>query len=65
LDPNRAEDCEVLGDCPPPLSVPTHGIRATADFRLTFFGGLIGLGIARPVDRSAPWRLAFRFGQEY
>ncbi|HZI42387.1 MAG TPA: hypothetical protein VFD67_11805 [Gemmatimonadaceae bacterium] len=65
LDPNRTQDCEVLGNCPAPLSVPTNGVRATADVRLTFFGGLIGVGMARPVDRSAPWRLAFRFGQEY
>jgi hypothetical protein len=48
-----------------PLSAPTGGIRATVDFRLTFFGGLVGIGAARPVDHAAPWRLAFRFGQEY
>ena len=65
LDPNAVSDCEAAGSCPTPLSVPTKGIRATADFRLTFFGGLVGIGVARPVDKAAPWRLAFRFGQEY
>jgi len=57
-------DC-VSSDCPAALSVETHGVRATIDARLTFFGGLIGVGVARPVDRAARWRVAFRFGQEF
>lgn len=65
LDPNAAPNCIAVGNCPTPLSVPTRGIRATVDFRLTLFGGLVGVGIARAVDQAAPWRLAFRFGQEY
>ena len=65
LDPSAGPDCATAGNCPAPLSVPTKGIRATIDFRITFFGGLIGIGVARPVDQAAPWRLAFRFGQEY
>jgi hypothetical protein len=32
---------------------------------MTFFGGLVGLGVARAVDQAAPWRFAFRFGQEF
>ena len=58
-------DCVSSNDCPEPLSVATRGIRATVDARLTFFGGLIGMGVARPIDRAARWRLAFRFGQEF
>ena len=58
-------DCISSNDCPAPLSVATRGIRATVDARITFFGGLIGIGVARPVDRAAGWRLAFRFGQEF
>jgi hypothetical protein len=65
LDPLATPQCETLGTCPIPLSTPTNGIRATVDARLTFFGDLVGIGVARPVDRAAPWRLAFRFGQEY
>ena len=65
LDPSAPADCELVNSCPPPLSVPTNGIRATVDMRLTFFGGLVGVGVARAVDRAAPWRLAFRFGQEF
>jgi len=51
--------------CAEPIARPTDGLRATVDARLTFFGGLVGVGVARPVDRAAPWRLVFRFGQEY
>jgi hypothetical protein len=65
LDPNFAADCVTFDACPAALSTPTKGIRATVDARLTFFGGLIGVGMGRPVDRSARWRLVFRFGQTY
>lgn len=65
LDPTASADCETIGVCPTPTSTPTHGVRATVDARLTMFGGLVGVGVARPIDRAAPWRLAFRFGQEY
>lgn len=58
-------DCALSNSCPEPVSVETRGMRATVDARLTFFGGLIGVGVARPVDRAARWRLAFRFGQEF
>ena len=62
---SSATNCQFLQACPTPLSTATNGIRATVDARLTFFGGLIGIGVARPIDRAAPWRLAFRFGQTY
>jgi hypothetical protein len=32
---------------------------------VTFFGGMIGIGVARPVDQAAPWRLVFRAGQDF
>lgn len=54
-------DCVLSDECP----VATDGIRATVDARLTFFGGLVGVGVARPIDHAARWRLAFRFGQEF
>jgi hypothetical protein len=54
-------DCLSTNECP----VATDGIRATVDARLTFFGGLVGVGVARPIDRASRWRLAFRFGQEF
>lgn len=67
LDPHSPTSCieSPAAPCPAPLSAPTGGVRATVDVRLTLFAGLLGVGAARPVDRSAPWRLVFRFGQEY
>lgn len=65
LDPTAPLDCELRDSCPKPLSTPTNGIRATVDARLTFFGGLVGVGVARAIDHAAPWRLAFRFSQQY
>jgi hypothetical protein len=65
LDPGFSDQCEIVDTCGAPISTPTHRIRATADVRLTFFGGLVGVGFARPIDQSARWRLAFRFAQEY
>jgi hypothetical protein len=67
MNPNADMPCgpTIAPPCAEPISRPTDGIRATADARLTFFGGLVGVGVARPIDRAAPWRLVFRFGQEY
>lgn len=67
LDPLAPANCieQPTISCPAPLSTPTHGARATVDARLTMFGGLLGVGVARAVDQSARWRLVFRFGQEY
>jgi hypothetical protein len=50
------------GDGITPLSVPTGRVRATADVRLTFLSGAIGLGMARAVDHTAPWRPFFVWG---
>ncbi len=39
-----------------PVSRETDGVRTTVEARLRFFGGAIGVGVARAVDRGAPWR---------
>ena len=65
LSPTGTSSCGALISCLGPASTPTNGMRATVDARLTFFAGLLGFGVARPVDRPAPWRFAFRVGQEY
>ena len=67
LDPTFDAACDSAEPtaCPSPISRATDGIRATVDARVTLFGGLVGVGVARPVDHAAPWRLAFRFGQEF
>jgi hypothetical protein len=35
---------------------PTDGIRSSLAVSLDFFGGAIGIGIARPIDRAATWK---------
>jgi hypothetical protein len=67
LDPRAQTSCieSPVPGCPAPLSVPTGDVRATVDARLTFLGGLLGMGVARAIDHPAHWRLVFRFGQEY
>ena len=48
-----------------PLSRPTDGVRTSAEFMLTFFNGALSLGMARPIDRSGPWRFSGRVGQGF
>ena len=45
-----------------PVSTATDGVRATVGAGLTFFSDLLHVGVARPVDRAARWRLVFGFG---
>jgi hypothetical protein len=46
-----------------PIAQPTGGIRASVTLGLRFFGGAVGVGAARPVDRSGRWKLRVDFGQ--
>ncbi|MEO6590984.1 MAG: hypothetical protein ABIO52_01555 [Gemmatimonadaceae bacterium] len=48
-----------------PVSRETDGIRATFGFGVTFLSGNFHLGVARPVDRGAKWRLAAGFGPSF
>jgi hypothetical protein len=43
-------------------SRPTGGIRSSIDVLLTFFGGSIGFGLARPLDRHDDWSFVFAMG---
>jgi hypothetical protein len=47
------------------LSVATDRIRATAGLGVTFFSGTIHLGVARPIDHPAPWKLVFGGGPSF
>jgi hypothetical protein len=40
----------------------TDGIRNTVDLQLTFFGGMIGVGVARPLEHHARWKLVWSIG---
>ena len=48
-----------------PVSQPTNGMRATVGGGLTLFSDLIHVGLARPVDRTAPWKVVFGFGMAF
>ncbi len=50
-------------DPTPAVSRVTDGVRTTVTMGLRIFGGAIGVGMARPVDRPASWRLVVDFTQ--
>lgn len=43
-------------------SRPTGGVRSAVDLELTFFGGVIGVGVARALDRHEEWGFVFSVG---
>jgi hypothetical protein len=47
------------------VSRATGPIRATASVGLTLFSHAVHVGKARPLDRPAPWRWIFGFGQSF
>ena len=48
-----------------PISRPTDGVRASAEFLLTFFNGALGVGITRPIDTHGQWTFTGRMGQGF
>lgn len=60
--PARTALLGLGGDGVTPLSRPSGRVRATADLRVTLLSGVIGAGIARPVDHSGAWRPFFVWG---
>ena len=48
-----------------PISRPTEGVRASAEFLLTFFNGALGVGITRPIDTHGRWTFTGRMGQGF
>lgn len=48
-----------------PLSRTTDGVRASAEFLVTFFSGSLAVGVTRPIDRGGPWRFTGRIGQGF
>jgi hypothetical protein len=68
LDPAAVVPCDPASSAPcaaEPISRATDRIRATADARVTLLGGMLGFGVARPVDHRARWRFVVRVGQEF
>ena len=56
---------DVVPGGPPsgPAFPATDGVRTSVTLGLRFFGGALGVGAARPTDRSGPWKLRVDFGQ--
>lgn len=50
---------------PVPLSRGTDGVRASAEFLVTFFSGALGFGVTRPIDRPGAWKFTGRIGQGF
>jgi hypothetical protein len=48
-----------------PVSRPTNGVRASAEFLLTFFNGALGAGVARAIDTRGAWKFTGRMGQGF
>jgi hypothetical protein len=50
---------------PVPISRPTRGVRASAEFLLTFFNGSFALGVTRQIDIQGAWKFTGRLGQGF
>jgi hypothetical protein len=50
---------------PVPLSRPTNGMRASAEFLATFFSGALAIGVTRPLDEARGWKFTWRIGQGF
>ena len=48
-----------------PISRPTNGVRATAEFLFTLFNGALSAGITRPIDTHGAWKFTARMGQGF
>ena len=48
-----------------PVSVPTGSVRSTVGIGLSFFADIVHVGVARPVDHPAPWRVVAGFGVQF
>ena len=46
-----------------PVSVVTGNARASVNAGVRFFGGALGIGAGRPIDRAGPWKLQIDLGQ--
>jgi hypothetical protein len=50
---------------PVPLSRPTNGMRASAEFLATFFSGALAIGVTRPLDEARGWKFTWRIGEGF
>jgi hypothetical protein len=50
---------------PVPISRATDGVRASAEFLLTFFNGALSAGVTRVIDTHGAWKFTARMGQGF
>ncbi len=48
-----------------PFAATTGKVRATTEARLLLLGGLLGFGVARPIEAGRSWKFQFSFGQTF
>lgn len=48
-----------------PFSIPSDGFRSSLEVGLRFFGGGIGIGMARPLEPGTTWRGAVTLGRAF
>jgi hypothetical protein len=54
-----------IQDAAVPLSRATDGMRASAEFLVTFFSGALAFGVTRPIDQPGKWKFTGRIGQGF
>jgi hypothetical protein len=55
---------QVVNGVTQPFSVPSNGIKATQEIRLSLLGTLLGFGAARPLE-GGDWTFTFSFAQAF
>lgn len=60
---SQAATSQPVAGLPTPVSVVTGNARESVSVGVRFFGGTVGLSIARPIDRAAAWKGRIDFGQ--
>lgn len=50
---------------PVPVSRPTDGVRASAEFLFTLFNGAAAAGVTRVIDTRGKWKFTARIGQGF
>ena len=61
--PGNGDGCDTDAVRHDSISRPTCGWRSSVGVGLRFFGGTLGVDLARPVDTHGRWRLRFNIGQ--
>ena len=56
---------DIEGNPSIPIPVATGGMRASAEFLVTFFSGALAVGVTRAIDQPDKWKFTGRIGQGF